>query len=407
MVRLALALATSLILADVSAAANYRTENFVVQAASPQVARLVAEAAEKYRRDLAIEWLGKELPNWARPCPVKVEVGPNLGAGGATSFVFDRGEVFGWNMDIQGPMDRLLDSVLPHEVTHTIFATHFRQPLPRWADEGACTTVEHESERNKQQRMLVQFLQTGRGISFSHMFRMKEYPRDVLPLYAQGHSLATYLIHHGGKARYLQFLEDGLKSENWIGALQQHYGFENMSNLQNTWLDWVAAGSPLSGNGDIATAAAMPQSPSNDITYRGQDPGVRLAGAQTAAPNGIVPGYARPESGSADPRSTNRNQQAPPQANDWRPTRGGDSPGALRPVNRNNAPAAAGENSAKVGTPQTSNQTSKSASVAGSSNANSNNGGQTKLLLEWSRGVSSQKSSQPTSSGAPTRTILR
>ena len=27
-----------------------------------------------------------------------VQVGPNLGAGGATTFVFDRGEVFGWRM---------------------------------------------------------------------------------------------------------------------------------------------------------------------------------------------------------------------------------------------------------------------------------------------------------------------
>ena len=55
-------------------------------------------------------------------------------------------EVFGWDMKIQGSEERVLDSVLPHEVTHTIFASHFRQPLPRWADEGACTTVEHVSE---------------------------------------------------------------------------------------------------------------------------------------------------------------------------------------------------------------------------------------------------------------------
>ena len=42
---------------------------------------------------------------------------------------------------------RILDSVLPHEITHTIFATHFGQPLPRWADEGACTTVDGRPTR--------------------------------------------------------------------------------------------------------------------------------------------------------------------------------------------------------------------------------------------------------------------
>ena len=102
-----------------------------------------------------------------------MQVGQRLGAGGGTSFVFDHGEVFGWEMSIQGSLERVLDSVLPHEVTHTIFATHFRRPLPRWADEGGSTTVEHASERNKQQRMLVAFLQTGLGISFSQMFAMK------------------------------------------------------------------------------------------------------------------------------------------------------------------------------------------------------------------------------------------
>ena len=61
-------------------------------------------------------------------------------------------------MHIQGSRERILDSVLPHEITHTIFATHFGRPLPRWADEGACTTVEHVSEKAKQDNFLIQFL---------------------------------------------------------------------------------------------------------------------------------------------------------------------------------------------------------------------------------------------------------
>ena len=67
-------------------------------------------------------------------------------------------------MKIQGSRERILDSVLPHEITHTIFATHFGRPLPRWADEGACTTVEHASEKAKQDKLLIQFLLTDRGI---------------------------------------------------------------------------------------------------------------------------------------------------------------------------------------------------------------------------------------------------
>jgi hypothetical protein len=227
-----------------SLGASYRTKNFVVSAPTPEMARQIGDTAEAFRRDLAQDWLGQPMPNWSQPCPITAQVAENLGAGGATSFVFDRGEVFGWRMTIQGSLERILDSVLPHEVTHTIFATHFRQPLPRWADEGACTTVEHTSERSKQQHMLVSFLRTGRGISFSQMFAMKEYPHDVLPLYSQGYSVARWLVQQGGRQKFLAFLADGLQDENWTRATKAHYGYENLAVLQDRWLDWVRKGSP-------------------------------------------------------------------------------------------------------------------------------------------------------------------
>ncbi len=147
-------------------------------------------------------------------------------------------------MTIQGSPQRLLDSVLPHEITHMIFASYFRSPVPRWADEGGATSVEHASEKAKHQRMLIQFLQTGRGIAFAQMFAITEYPRDVMPLYAQGYSLSEYLIETGGRRKFVQFVADGMKSNNWTAAIATHYGFADLGVLQNTWLDWVKQGSP-------------------------------------------------------------------------------------------------------------------------------------------------------------------
>lgn len=265
-----------------SMGAGYRTQNFVVEAPTPDMAQQIGKAAEKYRRDLAIEWVGSELPNWAQPCPITAQVADHLGAGGATSFVFDHGEVFGWRMSIQGSLVRILDSVLPHEVTHTIFATHFRQPLPRWADEGACTIVEHESERSKQQRMLIDFLRTGHGIAFNRMFAMKEYPHDVMPLYSQGYSVARYLVAHGGKRKFLDYLADGLRDENWNRATQQHYGISDLAVLQNQWLGWVRQGSPaldIAQNSNpplvpvnLASANAGRPRPASNLIHRQSEP---------------------------------------------------------------------------------------------------------------------------------------
>lgn len=228
----------------VSMGAGHRTKNFVVNAPDARLAAEVAQAAEKYRHDLAVSWLGKPLQDWSSPCVITVRVGDTMGAGGATTFMFDRGEVYGWRMSIQGSRQRLLDSVLPHEIVHTILATHFRRPLPRWADEGAATSVEHISERKKYYRMLHQFLRNGRGIDFDSMFAMSEYPADVLPLYSQGFTLADFLIRQGGRQKYIAFLGDGLDSGCWPEAIKRHYRWDNLGELQNVWLAWVAKGCP-------------------------------------------------------------------------------------------------------------------------------------------------------------------
>src|SRR4051812_23659230 len=77
-------------------ASGYKTTNFTVSAPTPQLAKEIGDQAEVFRKQLAIEWLGQELPQWSKPCPIHADVAANKGAGGATSFVFDRGEVFNW-----------------------------------------------------------------------------------------------------------------------------------------------------------------------------------------------------------------------------------------------------------------------------------------------------------------------
>jgi hypothetical protein len=272
------ALALTLI---VSMGASTRTPNFLIEAPTPELADKIGKAAEKFRHELAIEWLGEPMPNWSKPCPIVAEVAPHLGAGGQTSFVFDRGEVFGWEMKIQGNEQRVLDSVLPHEVTHTIFASHFRRPLPRWADEGACTTVEHVAEKTKQQQMLISFLKTKRGIAFHQMFAMKDYPRDVLPLYSQGYSLARFFIEQGGKHKFIEYVGDGLKNENWSEITKKHYGYDNLAVLQDKWLDWVKQGSPTldGGKSDEQLAANTRTRGAADPNYRAQSEDRRTGGA--------------------------------------------------------------------------------------------------------------------------------
>jgi hypothetical protein len=247
-------------------AATVTTRNFVVHAPTDEIAQQVAQTAEDCRRELAILWLGDELRPWYRRCPIKVKVG-QIGAGGATTFTFEGGEVFGWNMNVQGTLERILDSVIPHEVSHTIFASHFRRPLPRWADEGAATLVEHESERLRQTKLLNQVLRTSRRIPLQQLLEITEYPEDmqqVLTLYAEGYSLADFLVQQKGeegRTTYLAFLADA-HDRDWSYAFRKHYGYDNVRDVEQNWTTWIAGGSqpisPSDGGTLLADAGTKP-----------------------------------------------------------------------------------------------------------------------------------------------------
>jgi hypothetical protein len=268
--------------------APYRTRNFAVSAPSDEIAERVGQLAEHYREQLAIAWLGEPMRNWERPCQIVVKVG-RMGAGGATTFQFNRGEVYGWRMEVSGSLERILDSVLPHEVNHTIFASHFRRPLPRWADEGAATLTEHESEKNRQRMLLGEVMRSGERFPMRQLLAMKEYPsggqRRVLTMYAQGWSLADYLVQHGGKTKFLRFLEDAHRAD-WDAAVAKHYGIDDVDTLETTWNSWVLAGSPNVKPDDTQFAAAsLPPG----TVVRGQSPEVE----EFAAPS--PPAIERPE----------------------------------------------------------------------------------------------------------------
>src|SRR5690349_4373353 len=85
-----------------SMGAAFRTPNFVVHAPTPQIAEQVGQWAEHYRREKAIQWLGREMQPWPQPCPITVQVSMD-GPSGATSFTFAQGQVHSQNMQIRGP----------------------------------------------------------------------------------------------------------------------------------------------------------------------------------------------------------------------------------------------------------------------------------------------------------------
>jgi hypothetical protein len=264
-----------------------QTANFVVEAASPQVAQEVAQYAEVYRKEKAIQWLGREMPTWPTPLPVRVTVQMD-GAGGATTFVYGPSGVERQDMHIEGRYDRLLASVLPHEITHTVFAHYYRCPVPRWADEGGSVLSEDEPERNRHDQLARGILNTpGRLIPLRRLFALKEYPGDVMSLYAEGYSVSNFLVSAKGRTTFLSFVAHGMRNNDWDGAVQSHYGYRDVNELERAWADSLRRPRPaqLTKNSEPAEAGTAARVVSRQTappvqvtleaprpTYRGQIP---------------------------------------------------------------------------------------------------------------------------------------
>lgn len=216
--------------------ASIRSANFNVDAPSRDVAQRVAEQAETCRTAIAIAWLGHDLPTWSRPCPIKVRLTDGE-AGGLTSFGFTQGRVSDQSMTVEGRLDRILASALPHEVTHTIFASYFGGPMPRWADEGASLLSEDDRELRRHDKIAVDLLARRGELPLARLFVIEDYPKDLMSFYGQGYSISRFLVEMGGRPRFLQYVRDGLK-DGWDSATRNHYQLANVRELDRAWRSW-------------------------------------------------------------------------------------------------------------------------------------------------------------------------
>lgn len=178
------------------------------------------EVAERARRYSALFWSGKELPGrWSRACPIQVTRAND--ASGLTSFVYDRGQVYGWNMRVSGRGDDIYDTVIPHEVDHAVRACLVGRPMARWLDEGCAQIMEGPAQHVQFRQAAMQGLD--RGTVF-HYFDATEYPQDgkiLAEVYGGGFSLVEYLLLKNSRKRLIEFSADPRKPS---AKIEDYYG---------------------------------------------------------------------------------------------------------------------------------------------------------------------------------------
>lgn len=229
-----------------SVGVTQQSENFVVHASSTQIAVATVKAAEECRKELAAQWLGGSLPRWSTPCRLTVVVRPDQ-PNGRTTFAWVNGQVADLRIEVRGQLDDIIHAVLPHEITHAVFATYFGRTLPRWADEGAATLAEGQQQQTRQKKLAVHLISSRKDIALPALMGIDEYPagqRGMKAVYLQGFSLVDYLVRKKGKREFVRFLRDADK-RGWSRALQKSYGLPSVDELERRWRAWALPGQEL------------------------------------------------------------------------------------------------------------------------------------------------------------------
>jgi hypothetical protein len=107
--------------------------------------------------------------------------------------------------------------------------------VPRWADEGGSVLSEDDLERDRHDKLVRQILNQNRQIPLRRLFGLRDYPREVMCLYAQGFSVSDYLVKRSDRQTFLRFVAHGMQA-GWDSAAQSFYRFRSVDELEAAWL---------------------------------------------------------------------------------------------------------------------------------------------------------------------------
>ena len=230
------------------------TENFNVIAPSETIAEAVAKQAEIFRKQAALEWLGKELPSGKGPAMITVTISADKDDG--LTWPIDTPERKFHQIWLTTSADNAVGATLHHEVVHAVINT-FTYPdfLPAWANEGIASQADEAARKESRQQIAAGWANDGRWPQLPTLFQASRIGHTDHEGYAAAASVAQFLASLGGKPKVIEFAKAGQQG-GWDQAAHDCYGVRDVAELQAQWQNWVSARSVQ----DTAQASARSMS---------------------------------------------------------------------------------------------------------------------------------------------------
>jgi hypothetical protein len=220
------------------------TSNFRILHNQPkQLVDKVGRVAEETRLKLQNKWFGAESVEWDGKCSIYLHSDRKKytdKAGLANALGHTR--TFSWGRDIQSrsihlpaEQPKMLEDVLPHEISHSVLAVRLQGKTPRWADEGMAMLAETPAAVRECLIRLPAYKRDHALFGIEILMQTEEAEHfQSLEYYSQSTSLVQYLTKLKGPQTFISFLQTSI-AKDYPTALKQHYEIGGFSELQKRW----------------------------------------------------------------------------------------------------------------------------------------------------------------------------
>jgi hypothetical protein len=218
--------------------------NFIVLADDQSLAEEVLARAGEFRRQVALDWLGSELPDGAGPVIIHVEISEREDKG--LTWAVDHPGRTHHKLWLTTSRQRATGSSLAHEITHCVLASAFTGRLPPFVDEGVAGLRDGPDRRAIRRRILARFAADNSWPSLERVLNAAAIAPSDQAAYSVACSLTEFLLARGSdgprqaRARLFAFAQAG-RDDGWDLALQAHYGLASVGQLEQEWRAWVVS----------------------------------------------------------------------------------------------------------------------------------------------------------------------
>jgi hypothetical protein len=202
--------------------------------ASEQFARDVLDRAEEYRKRIALEWLGEELPPSVGQVMVNIKFSERPDS--ALTWAKDHPDRKFHALFLTTAPEQMPDGLLAHEMAHCVLATRFEHPhrLPPWIEEGIASRYDDAQRQATRHRIAQWFVGTGNWPRLASVLTAEKVPSDDQQAYTLCASVTDMLVERGGKKKLLEFGQQ-IERGGLDRALLESYGISNAAELESLW----------------------------------------------------------------------------------------------------------------------------------------------------------------------------